>query len=307
MEQIKERTLRERLQMLSTAAASQRGPVDPEYLTIKADLDNLEIKRCRGAILRAKSMHIVQGERSTAYFFGLEKQKQSKMFIESLVDRSGKLAKGVSAPCMEVAVDALERKLRPDEAEQCDSPVCLEEVRSAITDLRSGKSPGEDGLTCEFYKRFTHRLIYTRSILHAFLPDRYGSECPVCGESYEDLHHLLIACPAIRPFWTRVQDLLARRLMWKLPPPADPGGGDQLHWFLLFGPFGGQSGANKHLARIVMETARYTIYLVRNIYHFNERSALHWPLLRGSSPPISDIWQLQFPTCSIPTSSLSTP
>lgn len=178
VEQVRERKLRERLQVLTRAAASQTGPVDPEYLTIKAELDNLEIKRCRGAILRAKASYTVQGERSTAYFFGLEKQKQTKCFIESLVDKSGKVvtgksgildtvydfycglfdSAGVSVPCAEAAVDALKRRLRPDEAEQCDAPVSLEEVRSAIAALRSGKSPGEDGLTCEFYKRFARRL-----------------------------------------------------------------------------------------------------------------------------------------------------
>lgn len=40
----------------------------------------------------------------------------------------------------------------------CDSPITLREVADAINGLKSNKSPGTDGITAEFYKKFSDLL-----------------------------------------------------------------------------------------------------------------------------------------------------
>ncbi len=40
----------------------------------------------------------------------------------------------------------------------CEADIKIEEVDKAINKLRSGKSPGPDGLTCEFYTYFREDL-----------------------------------------------------------------------------------------------------------------------------------------------------
>uniref|UniRef100_A0AAV2J4T9 L1 transposable element RRM domain-containing protein n=1 Tax=Knipowitschia caucasica TaxID=637954 RepID=A0AAV2J4T9_KNICA len=99
----------------------------------------------------------------------------------------------------------------------------------------------------------------------------------------ETLEHLLVLCPAVRPFWTRVQDLLARRLAWRLPTPAALGGGDKKSWLLHFGPIGSRSGAttNIDLVRLITAMARYRVFIVRNICLHNRRTGLHWPTFTG--------------------------
>lgn len=86
---LRETVVRDRLQGL--AAASGEGPIDPEYLELKEELQNIQLRRAKGAVLRAKARYAVEDEHSTGYFFGLEKAKQSKFNIESLKDKSGRL------------------------------------------------------------------------------------------------------------------------------------------------------------------------------------------------------------------------
>lgn len=42
-----------------------------------------------GAIIKSRVQHFVEGEKSSAFFLGLEKQKQNKAFIKELKDSKG--------------------------------------------------------------------------------------------------------------------------------------------------------------------------------------------------------------------------
>ena len=47
-------------------------------------LDKIEEHKCRGAAIRSRVQYMLEGERCTAFFLGLEKQKQNKNNIQSL-------------------------------------------------------------------------------------------------------------------------------------------------------------------------------------------------------------------------------
>lgn len=195
----RETALRQRLQVLDQGAASTAGPVDPEYLAVRAELEQLEVSKCRGAILRAKARHTVEGERSTAFFFGCEKAKQGKLYIDKLIGKTGKIVSevsevletaqdfysrlfssdGVAEQALDQAVGALERTLSREDRELCDAPLSLMEIEAAVKSLNTGKSPGEDGLTCEFFKRFASRLAPILLLLY----NDCESECRV-GEGF---------------------------------------------------------------------------------------------------------------------------
>ena len=63
-----------------------------------------------------------------------------------------------------------------DQRDICDKQITLEEVSSAIQQLKLNKSPGTDGLTSEFYKTFADNLapflhgVFTESIHNQTLP-----------------------------------------------------------------------------------------------------------------------------------------
>ena len=51
-------------------------------------------------------------------------------------------------------LNKLAKKVSPSSKAKCDSPITLKELTQAIKGMPNGKSPGTDGLTVEFYKRF---------------------------------------------------------------------------------------------------------------------------------------------------------
>lgn len=48
-----------------------------------------EKEKCKGAIVRSRAKYAVEGEKCTRFFLGLEKKKQSKIFISELENDKG--------------------------------------------------------------------------------------------------------------------------------------------------------------------------------------------------------------------------
>uniref|UniRef100_A0A3B4ALQ4 Reverse transcriptase domain-containing protein n=1 Tax=Periophthalmus magnuspinnatus TaxID=409849 RepID=A0A3B4ALQ4_9GOBI len=103
-------------------------------------------------------------KRGTAFFFGLEKRKQGKLFIQELTDSAGvtsadhcTLLETIQTFYSELFRAQGTSEARLTEGDR-DGPITAAEVREAIKGLNNNKSPGQDGLTSEFYKTFAHRI-----------------------------------------------------------------------------------------------------------------------------------------------------
>ena len=48
----------------------------------------------------------------------------------------------------------LNKLLTNDQKQMCDAPISLNELSKAVKQLKKNKSPGEDGITAEFYLKF---------------------------------------------------------------------------------------------------------------------------------------------------------
>ena len=46
------------------------------------------------------------------------------------------------------------KRLDKDDAEVCEDEITFQECLTAIKQMKNDKSPGEDGLPCEFYKKY---------------------------------------------------------------------------------------------------------------------------------------------------------
>ena len=115
-----------------------------------------------------------QGERSTTYFFGLEKSHSKKKSICKLVKDNVELYE--QEEITKHAVDFYRHLFRPKEPnsdsmkeyitstntpvldstlkEELDSEFSIGEIDAVYTKLKNNKFPGWDGLTAEFYKTF---------------------------------------------------------------------------------------------------------------------------------------------------------
>lgn len=148
------------------------------YLKIKADLKKYEVKRCKGAIIRSRVKHALEGEKCTSFFLSMEKQNQGRNCITELEDEKGKKVsdlvgildtvesfyktlfrkEGVNLESMGKVLSTVSARLSKTDRIFCDNDISLQEINEAISSLSINKSPGSDGLTGEFYRAFRDAL-----------------------------------------------------------------------------------------------------------------------------------------------------
>ena len=146
-----------------------------ELRQLQARLDDLYTEKAKGAFIRSRAKWIEDGEKNSSYFFNLEKNRQSKKFINKL-NINGTLTEDQSAINNHIynyystlyssnysAQDAdhflsLLNEGVPVINEEfkalTEANITLEELDTAIAQMPTGKSPGPDGLTTEFYRHF---------------------------------------------------------------------------------------------------------------------------------------------------------
>ena len=151
-----------------------------DYDTSKNWLENWYADYTKGAILRSKAEWYEMGEKSTKFFLNLEKRNSIKntirnIFIKDsnnndiLCDDEGKIlnhAKNFyenlfcrkSEKSFDACSDFLNQvdtpKLSSTQKTSCDQPLEISELSSSLESMPCNKSPGNDGLTVEFYRKF---------------------------------------------------------------------------------------------------------------------------------------------------------
>ena len=164
--------------------------------TTKAEMDRVKNKlkriiasRTHGAMLRSKARWYEFGEKNSKYFYNLEKRNHKKKHITSLTIKNDTI---LSDPklILEEEADFYEKIysskhtdpesktfasffesegltfLNNLEADQCEGLLTLEECAKAISSFQNDKTPGSDGFTVEFYRRFWNPL--GKSVVDSF-------------------------------------------------------------------------------------------------------------------------------------------
>lgn len=77
-ERERERRLREELARETERADNDGGHGLEQYIQIKDELQEIEHTNCMGAMVRSRARYMIEGEKCTGFFLGLEKTKQTK-------------------------------------------------------------------------------------------------------------------------------------------------------------------------------------------------------------------------------------
>ena len=129
----------------------------------------------RGASIRSKTNWYVQGESNSKYFLGLEKVKASNKTLKAIICEDGSITRQqkkiireqfkfykklyAKNPEIEFALkNETTQKLSQDQKQELDTPFTFEEFTQALKGMAKQKSPGSDGLSCEFYVVFWSRI-----------------------------------------------------------------------------------------------------------------------------------------------------
>ncbi len=143
---------------------------------LKNKMENYYNEKMDGYLIRSKINWVKEGEKCTSYFFNLEKQRQKANVIHRLKNKEGDIKTkdseilGIASNfytelliSRNISQDTIDRYLNEtnisnvlseDQKIKCDAEITEVEVKYTIDALKSGKSPGSDGLIPEFYKCF---------------------------------------------------------------------------------------------------------------------------------------------------------
>ena len=146
-----------------------------EYNRIKERIKEIEQEKIQGAIIRSKSKFVEEGEKSTSYFFGLEKRNAVKKQMRKLKMKDGEIITDSNKILKEqtnfyknlysskipenddigkFTNDQLLPKLTTAQKQLCEADLSLDEIKSSLSTFSKNKSPGNDGITTEFYLKF---------------------------------------------------------------------------------------------------------------------------------------------------------
>ena len=161
----------------------------------ETQLNEIISSEIRGSMTRSRAQWVEQGERSTKYFFGLEKSNGKKKFIGKIKSSSGNTIydqAGISdhvvkfyqklftsnSPNIGDIVSYLDSTNLPhisqETHENLEKPFSVEEMDVVISKLKNNKSPGWDGLSNEFYKTFWPKI---RDLLFKALEESITASC----------------------------------------------------------------------------------------------------------------------------------
>ena len=131
--------------------------------------ENIYEEFSKGAIIRSKATWYEKGEKSNKYFLNLESHRKAKssvrkVFIEEeLLVTDPKRILGViegfysglyKKDDLEPSKNLMNTSLSVDDSQVCEGKLTIEECVKSLNSFEPTKSPGNDGLTVEFYKFF---------------------------------------------------------------------------------------------------------------------------------------------------------
>ena len=159
---------------------SRKTQIWIELETKKQQLESLVEYKTKGAIIRSKSRWYNEGEKNTKYFLNLEKRHckqgtitQLKISEKDFVVTDKEILKECESFYQnlynhEINNENLDEVFFPPQQNQkhltneeqlvCEGLLKREECLEALKSMNSEKTPGTDGLPCEFYKIFWNDL-----------------------------------------------------------------------------------------------------------------------------------------------------
>ena len=162
-------------EIISKYASTDNRPSDAEYADSKAYIESYFDNKTNGAILRSKSQFYEQNEKSTKYFLNLEKKRGENNMVKKLSKNNGDITgnKEILNELHEFYSTLFCRKISKSKAEclsflnslqipcisdqhkiDCDRELTVEDLKNSLFSMSGGRSPGNDGLSVEFYKFF---------------------------------------------------------------------------------------------------------------------------------------------------------
>ena len=142
----------------------------------KTEIEELLLEKARGTIFRTKANWYEQSETSSRYFYNLEKRRYNSRVCNKVIDENSKQEIDKPEDILEAQRQYFQDlyrsdpkvsfklantygvKVPPEHPLNQNEMFTKFEVANALKGLSNGKTPGEDGISPEFYKMFFLKL-----------------------------------------------------------------------------------------------------------------------------------------------------
>ena len=149
--------------------------INNSIVVARAKLNVINTKQVKSSAFRCKAKFYSEGECSSKYFFGMEKHNYVNKTMYSVRRQDGTLTKDYQE-ILNIQKDFYEKLYTADDQiefavlnknnvrlnelqkQQLDTPLMQDEIFDALMTLKTGKTPGCDGLTLEFYCKFYGKI-----------------------------------------------------------------------------------------------------------------------------------------------------
>lgn len=191
---------------LNNAPPETKNTLIAERQQINAFLEGTSRMKSESARIRSRATFCEEGEESTKYFFNMERLYSNRKSIyqlkkhdntltessSSTMERAQQFYTDLYAPkpttesAMKELLSLIDSGVPTSHPPHSDTAtISEEETLRALKSLPSGKAPGQDGLTAEFYKAFPHQM--TKILFYVFEASRKMeiipealSQCTIC-------------------------------------------------------------------------------------------------------------------------------
>lgn len=174
----REDQLEQKLNELEQRLDESTSETEPEGLQreiseVTSELENINKYKTEGLILRSRCQWYEKGEKSNKYFLNLESRNKTRVTMTKLQKEDGTMTTDqkeilrlqqnfyqqlyssqltkTKEQIKEYLSNINTKTLSEDEKESCEGPLTNEECLRAVKSFKKNKSPGNDGLTAEFY------------------------------------------------------------------------------------------------------------------------------------------------------------
>ena len=147
-----------------------------QVLELKKKLKEIEDRDIEGALIRTKVQWEREGEKCTKFFFNLEKRKGDEKSISELKTQDGMILNSkctilkhtfnfyknnfssiaTDNECNEILLNSIQKQLTSEQRAEQAGKFKINELEKVKKGMKSGKSPGNDGFTLEFYQQCWH-------------------------------------------------------------------------------------------------------------------------------------------------------
>lgn len=175
----KNEQLQEELGRLQSEIFQNPDPESSEHLEeLLNKIAEDESRKSEGAAIRTRQKFFEQGEKSTKLFLGLEKSRAESLNVppssegEDIEEKAHTFYSNLwgREECDLGKLNGLLReqnkRMTQEDADSINLLPSAHEIETVINELPSGKSPGPDGLTSEFYRKFMDKLTPLLKILY---------------------------------------------------------------------------------------------------------------------------------------------